>query len=118
VKVIRGGKPRLISIYDVVVGDIMHLEAGDIVSTDGVLVNGYNIKCDESSATGESDAVLKTPASIALRKSEVSADYDPFIVSGSKVLEGTGGFLVTAVGPNSYYGRTLTGRCLSVKVNM
>jgi len=98
--VIRGGAPRLISIYDVVVGDIMLLEAGDIVSTDGVLLGGYNVKCNESSATGESDAVLKTAG---------SNGTDPFILSGSKVLEGTGRFLVTAVGENSYHGRTLMG---------
>lgn len=105
-------------MYDVVVGDIMHIEAGDVVSTDGVLLDGYNILCDESSATGETDALQKVPAAVALantpRDTKFSEAYDPFILSGSKVLEGVGNFLVTAVGPNSFYGRTLMGSLYSI----
>lgn len=111
VKVVRGGTTALINIHDVLVGDVMHLEAGDIVNVDGVLMDGYNISCDESSVTGEAIAVKKVPADVALRNTapETSFDneFDPFILSGSKVLEGVGKFIVTAVGPNSTYGRTL-----------
>ena len=103
----------MISIYDVVVGDIMHLEVGDIISVDGVLIDGYNITCDESDATGESNAIEKVPANVALSKTaqdiSFDKDFDPFIVSGAKVLEGVGKFLVTAVGSNSFHGRTLMG---------
>jgi P-type Ca2+ transporter type 2C len=101
----------MISIYDIMVGDIMHLEVGDIISTDGVLIDGYNIACDESDATGESNAIEKVPANVALSKTaqDISFDkhFDPFIISGAKVLEGVGRFLVTAVGSNSFHGRTL-----------
>jgi len=101
----------MVNIYEVVVGDIMHLEAGDVVTVDGVLLDGYNISCDESAATGESDAISKVPAPIALGKASPTVkfmeDYDPFILSGSKVLGGFGTFVVTAVGPNSFIGRTL-----------
>ena len=89
----------------------MHVEAGDVISVDGVLVDGYNIICDESTATGEGDALRKVPADVALRSTEPGAKFsnkfDPFILSGAKVLGGVGKCLVTAVGVNSYHGRTL-----------
>lgn len=101
----------MVNIYEVVVGDIMHLEAGDVVTVDGVILDGYNISCDESAATGESDAIAKVPAALALRSTSPAVkfmeEYDPYIVSGSKVLGGIGTFVVTAVGPNSFNGRTL-----------
>ena len=101
----------LVNIYEVVVGDIMHLEAGDVLTVDGVLLDGYNINCDESAATGESDAITKVPAALALRNTPPTVkfmkEFDPFILSGSKVLGGFGTFVVTAVGANSFNGRTL-----------
>ena len=111
VTVIRGGTTTLVNVYDLVVGDIMLLEAGDVVPVDGVLLDGYNISCDESTATGESDTIRKVPAEIALDNTPADVkfdeDFDPFILSGAKVLEGFGKFVVTAVGPNSYRGRNL-----------
>jgi Ca2+-transporting ATPase len=93
------------------VGDILHLEPGDLIPVDGVLPEGHNIKADESAATGESDAVKKVPAEYALdntvQGAKFSNKFDPFIVSGSKILEGVGKYVVTAVGPNSYHGRTM-----------
>lgn len=113
VKVIRNGRTWLISDHDVLVGDILRIEAGDVVSVDGVLVENYNVRCDESVATGESNAMRKVTADIALENvsSRVNFDpnFDPFILSGSKILEGVGRFIVTAVGPHSYYGQTLKG---------
>lgn len=110
VKVIRSGKTVEISIHDVLVGDVMHLEPGDLVPVDGVFITGHNVKCDESSATGESDVLRKTPGSDvyqAIERHENLKKLDPFIVSGAKVSEGVGTFLVTAVGVNSTYGKTL-----------
>ncbi|PKX94280.1 putative P-type calcium ATPase [Aspergillus novofumigatus IBT 16806] len=110
VKVIRSGKTVEISVYDVLVGDVMHLEPGDLVPVDGVFITGHNVKCDESSATGESDVLRKTPGSDvyqAIERHENLKKLDPFIVSGAKVSEGVGTFLVTAVGVNSTYGKTL-----------
>ncbi len=46
---------------DVVVGDICLLEPGEILPVDGLFLRGYNVRCDESAATGESDAVQKAP---------------------------------------------------------
>jgi Ca2+-transporting ATPase len=53
---------------------------------------GHNLVCDESSATGESDPI---------KKGESEKDFDPFILSGSKVLDGTGKCIVIAVGKYS-----------------
>lgn len=101
----------LVNIYDIVVGDILNLEPGDLIPVDGVLPEGHSIKADESAATGESDAIKKVPADYALSSTEPGAKFsnkfDPFILSGGKVLEGVGKFVVTAVGPNSYHGRTM-----------
>lgn len=110
VKVIRSGKSREISVYDVLVGDVMHLEPGDLIPVDGIFIDGHNVKCDESSATGESDIIKKVPAELVLRaiiNHEPLEKKDPFILSGGKVSEGVGTFLVTSVGIYSSYGKTM-----------
>ncbi|KAI8137844.1 PMCA-type calcium-translocating P-type ATPase [Fennellomyces sp. T-0311] len=95
VKVLRGGKQQQISVYDLNVGDVLELEPGDIVPVDGIYLQGHNLACDESSATGETDTMKK------------ATDGDCFILSGSKVLEGVGRALVIAVGEHSFYGKTM-----------
>ena len=110
VKVIRSGKSREISVYDVLVGDVMHLEPGDMIPVDGIFISGFNVKCDESSATGESDLLKKTGADEVFRAIEAHENVsklDPFLISGGKVSEGVGTFLVTAVGVNSSHGKTM-----------
>ncbi|KAI9345142.1 PMCA-type calcium-translocating P-type ATPase, partial [Zopfochytrium polystomum] len=94
-KAVRDGKTQLVSVYDIVVGDILLLEPGDVIAADGVFVSGMGIRCDESSATGETDAVKK------------NEDKDPFFLSGSKLLEGVGKYVVTAVGERSFFGKTM-----------
>ncbi|BGP00966.1 Calcium-transporting ATPase 2 [Rhodotorula toruloides] len=106
VKVLRGGQERLMSVYDVVVGDILFLEPGEIVPVDGIFLGGHNVRCDESGATGESDAVRKAPYD------EIEAEggkgkTDCFMISGSKVLEGVGKYVVTSVGMNSFHGKIM-----------
>jgi Ca2+-transporting ATPase len=100
----------MISVYDILVGDILHLEAGDSIPADGILVTGHGVKCDESSATGESDQMKKTPGQEVWEKiasGKATKKLDPFLISGSKVLEGVGTYMVTSVGPYSSYGRIL-----------
>lgn len=92
------------------VGDVVHLEPGDLVPVDGVFITGHNVKCDESSATGESDQMKKTAAEEVWRRMEAGENVkklDPFILSGSKVLEGVGTFMVTGVGIHSQYGKIM-----------
>ncbi|OGE47612.1 hypothetical protein PENARI_c040G02830 [Penicillium arizonense] len=111
VTAIRSGKLVKISVHDVLVGDVLNLEPGDLVPADGIFIDGHNVKCDESSATGESDQLKKTGADQILRLLDQGhtrqQDLDPFIISGSKVLEGVGTYLVTSVGVNSSYGKIL-----------
>ncbi|EEP82664.1 Na/K-ATPase alpha 2 subunit [Uncinocarpus reesii 1704] len=110
VKAIRSGKSVMISVFDITVGDILHLEPGDAVPADGVFVSGHGVKCDESSATGESDQMKKTSGHEVWQRMEdgtATKKLDPFIISGSKVLEGVGTYLVTSVGPNSTYGKIM-----------
>jgi Ca2+-transporting ATPase len=110
VKVIRSGRTVKISVYDVLVGDVMILEQGDMIPADGIFISGHNVSCDESSATGESDLLKKTAAVEVFRAQETREDtrkMDPFIISGSKVAEGVGSYLVTAVGIHSTNGKTM-----------
>lgn len=110
VKVIRSGRTIEVSVFDVFVGDVMFLEPGDMVPVDGIFIEGHNVKCDESSATGESDVLRKTPADDvyrAIENHENLSKLDPFIISGAKVSEGLGTFLVTATGVNSSHGKTM-----------
>ncbi|MCJ1479589.1 hypothetical protein MMC13_008275 [Lambiella insularis] len=110
IKVIRSGKSREISVHDILVGDVVHIEPGDMIPVDGIFISGYNVHCDESSATGESDLLKKTAGLEVLRIMEARGNFaklDPFIISGSKVTEGIGTFMVTAVGVNSCYGKTM-----------
>lgn len=110
VKVIRSGKTMELSVHDVLAGDVLLLEPGDMVPVDGVLIEGHGIKCDESSATGESDIIKKTASEEvwhAMEAHEPLKKMDPFILSGAKVTEGVGKFLVVATGVNSSYGKTM-----------
>jgi len=115
-KVVRSGELRLMPGSGILVGDIVQLEPGDLVPADGILLEGHNVACDESSATGESDLVHKTPGGDAFRAVaqgnrapdlELVAKLDPFMLSGTRLMDGTGTFLVTATGIRSTYGRNL-----------
>ena len=94
-------------------GDIAILEPGEIVPCDGIFISGHNVKCDESGATGESDAINKLSFSEIIEFSRHAdperAHKDCFIISGSKVLEGVGKYVIVAVGNKSFNGRIMMG---------
>ncbi|XWS16623.1 hypothetical protein CRYUN_Cryun34aG0105800 [Craigia yunnanensis] len=90
-EVMRGGRTMKISIYDVVVGDVVPLKIGDQVPADGILITGHSLAIDESSMTGESKIVHKD-------------QKEPFLMSGCKVADGVGTMLVTGVGINTEWG--------------
>ncbi|XP_071401889.1 plasma membrane calcium-transporting ATPase 1-like isoform X1 [Centroberyx affinis] len=94
--VVRGGQVIQIAVSEIVVGDIAQVKYGDLLPADGVLIQGNDLKIDESSLTGESDHVKKT------------LDKDPMLLSGTHVMEGSGKILVTAVGVNSQTGIIFT----------
>uniref|UniRef100_A0A8C5EI60 Calcium-transporting ATPase n=1 Tax=Gouania willdenowi TaxID=441366 RepID=A0A8C5EI60_GOUWI len=94
--VVRGGQVIQIPVADIVVGDVAQVKYGDLLPADGVLIQGNDLKIDESSLTGESDHVKKT------------LEKDPMLLSGTHVMEGSGKMLVTAVGVNSQTGIIFT----------
>ncbi|KAI0139078.1 calcium-translocating P-type ATPase [Hypoxylon sp. NC0597] len=110
VKVVRSGKTVEVSVFDLMAGDVVHLDPGDLIPVDGILIQGFNVKCDESQATGESDIIRKKPADevfAAIENGEDTKKLDPFIQSGSRVMEGVGTFLATSTGIHSSYGKTM-----------
>ncbi|XP_062365706.1 plasma membrane calcium-transporting ATPase 4 isoform X13 [Cinclus cinclus] len=70
--VIRKGQVIQIPVAEIVVGDIAQIKYGDLLPADGILIQGNDLKIDESSLTGESDQVKK------------SMDKDPMLLSGKK----------------------------------
>ncbi|XP_070997042.1 plasma membrane calcium-transporting ATPase 1 isoform X4 [Oncorhynchus clarkii lewisi] len=90
--VVRGGQVIQIPVAEIVVGDVAQIKYGDLLPSDGILIQGNDLKIDESSLTGESDHVKKT------------LERDPMLLSGTHVMEGSGKMLVTAVGENSQTG--------------
>ncbi|KAE8140352.1 plasma membrane calcium-transporting ATPase [Aspergillus pseudotamarii] len=110
VTVVRSGHAREVPISNLVVGDVVHVEPGDVIPADGVLIQGYHVRCDEASATGESDLLRKHSGDEvidAIRRNNDTRSLDPFIISGSSVAEGVGSYLVVATGTNSSYGKIL-----------
>ncbi|KAA1073937.1 hypothetical protein PGTUg99_024978 [Puccinia graminis f. sp. tritici] len=122
IKVIRQGQEQILQIGEILVGDLLLVNAGDLLPADGIFLDGYEVKCDESSVTGESDLIKKVnynqalqlalqksgkPSSETLKEEVQLGKTDCFMISGSKVVEGYGRYLVTAVGPNSFYGKIM-----------
>ncbi|KAF4594449.1 calcium-translocating P-type ATPase, PMCA-type [Ophiocordyceps camponoti-floridani] len=105
VTVVRSAKPQRIWAHHLLVGDILHIEAGDVLAVDGVLVQAAGLHVDESSISGESAPVRKTTP--ADHNASHAGLADPFILSGTIVTCGVGRYLVTSVGAASSHGRTL-----------
>ena len=89
IKVKRNNKKEVISMDEVVVGDIVFLESGDRIPADGILIDG-SINVDESSLTGES--------------LEKNKNINDELLGGSIVCENTGVMIVKVVGSKTYYG--------------
>jgi Ca2+-transporting ATPase len=94
IQVTRDGFRQKVSIYDIVVGDIVHLSIGDQVPADGLFVDGYSFVVDESSLSGESEPV------------HVSTS-NRFLLGGTKVQDGSARMLVTAVGMRTEWGNLM-----------
>ncbi|KAF7515130.1 hypothetical protein G7054_g14743 [Neopestalotiopsis clavispora] len=110
VKGVRSGKTVEVSVFDILSGDVVHLEPGDLIPVDGILIQGYDVKCDESQATGESDIIRKQGGDEVyetIENGEKLKKADPFIQSGARVMEGMGTYMATSTGVHSSYGKTL-----------
>jgi Ca2+ transporting ATPase len=88
----RNSNKIVIDSEEVLVGDIIYLEIGNVICVDCILLSG-EVEVDESSLTGESEKVDKSKS-------------NPFLISGSKITNGECEAVVCAVGPNSSLGRS------------
>lgn len=93
VSVTRFGSPRLLPRAEVVVGDILNLDAGDVACADARVIDSSAFMCDMSHITGESE--------------ECPASRDDVVYAGSRVTSGKGTALVISVGTNSTQGKIL-----------
>ncbi|CAH2080666.1 unnamed protein product [Thlaspi arvense] len=103
VEVVRDGRPHNISIFDIVVGDVVILKIGGQIPADGLFLKGYSLQVDESSMTGESEYV------------DVDKTTNPFLLSGAKVANGYARMVVTAVGMDTAWGEMMSAINLDLK---
>ncbi|KDO22335.1 calcium-translocating P-type ATPase [Saprolegnia parasitica CBS 223.65] len=93
IKAIRNGLPCEVGKHDLLVGDVVRIDVGDILPADGIVFEASELKVDESAMTGESVLIAKHPTGLT-----------PFVLSGTKVMQGMGKMLVLAVGVSSQAG--------------
>ena len=106
--IIRNGKTKEYISDDILVGDLIMINYGDIMAADLLLIEGNGIKMDESALTGESDAMKKEPFHKCIElqdqdKGETKIP-SPLILSGTNCIEGSGKAIVLAVGDHSQKG--------------
>ena len=103
-KVMRGGARVEIPSQEVLPGDIVLLEAGDMVVADGRIVENFSLKVNESSLTGESEGVDKT-ADVIASEQVALGDQKNMVFSGSLVTYGRATVVVTATGMATELGK-------------
>ena len=102
-KVLRDGKKIEIDSKDVVPGDIMLLEAGDMVTADGRILENFSLQVNESSLTGESTNIDK--ADVEFDHEMPLGDRINMVYSSSLVTYGRANVVVTATGMNTEIGK-------------
>jgi len=103
-KVKRNGEIIEIPSRNVIVGDLLLLEAGDSISADGRVVESHSLQINESSLTGESLAVDKV-ANTIIETELALGDRKNMVYSGSFVTNGRGAVAVTSIGMNTEIGK-------------
>ncbi len=103
-RVVRGGQLSLVNAEDVVPGDILQVEAGDIVAADGRLVRSATLETQEAALTGESAPVGKDTAAID-RDDVQLGDRSNMLFQNTSVTRGTGTLVVTATGMQTQMGQ-------------
>ena len=104
-RVLRDGRQTEIPSSQVVPGDVVLLEAGDLVVADGRLLESYSLQVNESSLTGESDSVEKQTDILRQAENIPLADQNNMVFSGSLVTAGRGVMVVTATGMETEIGK-------------
>lgn len=103
VKVRRNGIVTQVARKDLVVGDVILLEAGEEIPADVTAYESHNLKVNESVLTGESKAVTKQPK----EEGELNATYPSWLLlKGTIIEEGSVVGVVNAVGDNTAFGQT------------
>ena len=106
-KVIRNSIPIDIKSDDILVGDLIHVQVGDILPADLILVEGSGVQIDESSLTGESKPLKKETyekCQEIIDNKKINKVPSPLMLSGTNCVEGTGYAVVLAVGDHSQKG--------------
>ena len=103
--VIRDGRHARIPGREVVTGDMIILSEGDRVPADGVLISSNNVTVDESLLTGESVPVRKIPWTKGEAVNRPGGDDQPFVYSGTLVVQGQGLAEVRSTGTNTEMGK-------------
>nr|DAD47960.1 TPA_asm: hypothetical protein HUJ06_017897 [Nelumbo nucifera] len=96
VEVVRDGCRRSVPFVDMVVGDVVSLKFGDQILADGLFLDGCSLQVNESSITGKSHDHV-----------QVNCSKNPFLLSGTTVVEGSGRMLVISVGTNTGCGQMM-----------
>ncbi|KAL2335357.1 hypothetical protein Fmac_016570 [Flemingia macrophylla] len=95
IDVVKSGRRQHVSIFDIVVGDVICLKIGDQVPADGLFIEGHSLKVDESNLTLNNVVEIDRP-------------QNPFLFSGAKVVDGYAKMLVTSVGMNTTWGQMMS----------
>ena len=103
-RVIRNGKEKIIDTQDLVVGDIIRLEAGDFIPADARLIHANALKSDESALTGESIPTDKN-ANVVVEENEALGDRINMVYSGCTITNGTAIAIVSATGMHTQMGK-------------
>ena len=103
-KVLRGQRVTEINARGVVAGDVLVLEAGEVVAADARLLTAASLRCTESALTGESDAVSKR-ADAVLKSDASLGDRENMVFMGTNVAAGTGQAVVVATAMATELGR-------------
>ena len=107
-KVLRDGKIQIVPSEELVVGDVVLLEAGDAVPADGRLLESASLKIEEAALTGESVPVTKLIDLINLKENEKDVplgDRKNMVYMGSTVVYGRGSAVITGTGMNTEMGK-------------
>lgn len=103
-KVIRDGVQHQVPSGDLVPGDIVLLEAGDLVPADGRMIQNYSLQVNESALTGEAEGINKTLDPIP-QENTALGDRTNMVFSGSLVTYGRGLVVVTGTGMETEIGK-------------
>lgn len=99
----REGKKQEIPLEDAVVGDIIHLSAGDMIPADARVIEAKDLFISQSALTGESEPIEKASAACE-KQADTITDYSSIVFMGSNVISGSASAVIIAVGDDTLFG--------------